>query len=246
MLWRRTGEGLDVLLGHNGGPFFARKDEGHWTVLKGEVEPGEDLRAVARREFTEETGHEVPDGPMIELGRIRQRSGKVVMAWAIEGDLDPDTAVSNTFELEWPPGSGRTQAFPEIDRVAWFELPEARRMQAGAGAIPRSTRGITPHSLSRYAGATHTNVDRLSVFGAEKTVQRVVAEGRPCPRALPGGSRKRRSPVVLEVPVALTVEFARDPRCGRKLRVERFPVADTPSDELRPCGHFRDRVGRFR
>jgi predicted NUDIX family NTP pyrophosphohydrolase len=128
MLWRRTAEGLDVLLGHNGGPLFARKNEGHWTVLKGEVEAGEDLRAVARREFTEETGHEVPDGPMIELGQIRQRSGKVVMAWAIEGDLDPDTAVSNTFELEWPPGSGRIQAFPEIDRVAWFELPEARRM----------------------------------------------------------------------------------------------------------------------
>jgi predicted NUDIX family NTP pyrophosphohydrolase len=128
MLWRRRCEGLDVLLGHNGGPFFARKNEGHWTVLKGEVEAGEDVRAVARREFTEETGHEVPDGPMIELGQIRQRSGKVVMAWAIEGDLDPDTAVSNTFELEWPPGSGRIQAFPEIDRVAWFGLPEARRM----------------------------------------------------------------------------------------------------------------------
>jgi predicted NUDIX family NTP pyrophosphohydrolase len=128
MLWRRRRERLEVLLAHNGGPFFARKNVGHWTVLKGEGEPDEDPRAVARREFTEETGHEPPHGPMIELGQIRQKSGKVVTAWAVEGDLDPDTAVSNTFELEWPPGSARIQAFPEIDRVAWFELPEARRM----------------------------------------------------------------------------------------------------------------------
>jgi predicted NUDIX family NTP pyrophosphohydrolase len=128
VLWRRRDGRLEVLLGHNGGPFFARKNEGHWTVLKGEIEPGEDPRAVARREFTEETGHELPDGTMIELGQIRQKSGKVVTAWAVEGDLDPTAAVSNTFELEWPPGSGRMQSFPEIDRVAWFELPEARRM----------------------------------------------------------------------------------------------------------------------
>jgi predicted NUDIX family NTP pyrophosphohydrolase len=128
VLWRRRDGRLEVLLGHNGGPFFARKNEGHWTVLKGEIEPGEDPRAVARREFTEETGHELPDGTMIELGQIRQKSGKVVTAWAVEGDLDPTRAASNTFELEWPPRSGRMQAFPEIDRVAWFGLPEARRM----------------------------------------------------------------------------------------------------------------------
>lgn len=123
-----------MLLGHNGGPYFARKDVGHWTVLKGEVEPDEDLVAVARREFEEETGHVAPDGPMIELGRIRQSSGKVVFAWALEGDLDPATAVSNTYELEWPPRSGRIQTFPEIDRVAWFDLPEARRMIKAAQA----------------------------------------------------------------------------------------------------------------
>ena len=128
VLWRRRDEGFEVLLGHNGGPFFARKNEGHWTVLKGEVETDEDARTVARREFTEETGHELPDARMTELGQIRQRGGKVVMAWAVEGDLDPDTAVSNTFDLEWPPRSGRVQAFPEIDRVAWFGLDEARRM----------------------------------------------------------------------------------------------------------------------
>ena len=126
LLFRRRGTRLEVLLGHNGGPYFARKDDGHWTVLKGEVEPGEDLASVARREFAEETGHPLPDGPMIELGRIRQRSGKVVLAWAVEGDLDPDTVVSNTFELEWPPRSGRIQEFPEIDRVGWFGLSSAR------------------------------------------------------------------------------------------------------------------------
>lgn len=126
VLWRRRGGRLEVLLGHNGGPYFARKDEGHWTILKGEVEPDEDVAAVARREFAEETGHKLPDGPMRKLGEIRQKGGKVVLAWAVEGDLDPDTAVSNTFEMEWPPRSGRTQTFPEIDRVAWFDLPEAR------------------------------------------------------------------------------------------------------------------------
>src|SRR5262245_60842671 len=126
LLWRERVGGLEVLLGHPGGPYFAGKDEDHWTVLKGEVDPGEDLLAVARREFEEETGNAPPDGPAIELGEIRQKSGKRVVAWALEGDLDPETAASNTFEMEWPPHSGRSGEFPEIDRVAWFELEEAR------------------------------------------------------------------------------------------------------------------------
>ena len=127
LLYRSRPAGLEVLLAHPGGPLFARKDAGHWTIPKGEVEPGEELLAVARREFEEETGHPPPDGAIIELGSIVQKGGKVVHAWAIEGDLDPANAVSNTFELSWPPGTGLRQLFPEIDRVEWFDLDEARR-----------------------------------------------------------------------------------------------------------------------
>ena len=127
LLWRRSYGPLEVLLGHPGGPFFAGKDAGHWTVLKGEIEPGEEPSAVARREFAEETGHPAPEAPAIELGEIRQKGGKVVLAWALEGDLDPADAVSNTFEMAWPPKSGRLQAFPEIDRVEWFDLETARK-----------------------------------------------------------------------------------------------------------------------
>lgn len=127
LLWRRREGRLEVLLAHQGGPFWATKDLGHWTIPKGEVEPGEELTAVARREFAEETGHEAPDQPLLELGEITQKSGKLVLGWAVEGDLDPSTAVSNTYELEWPPRSGVVQSFPEIDRVEWFDLGEARR-----------------------------------------------------------------------------------------------------------------------
>ena len=127
LLFREREGGLEVLLGHPGGPFFAKKDEGFWTVLKGEADPGEDLQAVARREFAEETGSQPPDGTMLELGEIRQKGGKTVIAWALAGDLDPATARSNTFEMEWPPRSGRRRAFPEIDRVDWFDLEAARR-----------------------------------------------------------------------------------------------------------------------
>jgi predicted NUDIX family NTP pyrophosphohydrolase len=127
LLYRRPRGRLEVLLAHPGGPYFARKDEGHWTIPKGEVDPGEELIAVGRREFEEETGQPVPEGPSRELGSIVQKGGKIVHAWAVEGDLDPDAGASNTFEVEWPPGSGRRQSFPEIDRVAWFDAGEARR-----------------------------------------------------------------------------------------------------------------------
>lgn len=128
LLFRRSGDGrLEVLLAHPGGPFFASRDEGAWSIPKGEVEPGEDLAAVARREFEEETGQRPPGGPAVPLGTVRQKGGKLVHAWALEGDLDPATAVSNTFTMPWPPGSGTLAAFPEIDRVAWFSADEARR-----------------------------------------------------------------------------------------------------------------------
>ncbi len=126
LLFRVADGRLEVLLGHPGGPFFRYRDEGTWSILKGEVEPGEDLLAVARREFDEETGSPPPDRPPLALGSVVQKSGKVVWAWALEGDLDPGSAVSNTFEMQWPPGSGRMAEFLEIDRVAWFAPAHAR------------------------------------------------------------------------------------------------------------------------
>jgi predicted NUDIX family NTP pyrophosphohydrolase len=127
LLWRRRADRVEVLLAHMGGPFWIKKDLGHWTIPKGEVEPGEDLVGVALREFQEETGHAVGDVALVDLGQIRQKSGKTVFAWGANGDLDPSTAVSNTYDMEWPPRSGRIQSFPEIDRVEWFDLGEARR-----------------------------------------------------------------------------------------------------------------------
>lgn len=125
MFRRRTGA-VEVLLAHPGGPFWARRDEAAWTLPKGEIGPQEDALAAARREFEEETGfHSHP--PFIPLGEQRQKSGKRITAWAFEGDADPARLVSNTFDLEWPPRSGRMQSFPEVDRVQWFGCEEARR-----------------------------------------------------------------------------------------------------------------------
>jgi predicted NUDIX family NTP pyrophosphohydrolase len=136
LLFRRAavaGGEVELLLAHPGGPFFATRDEGHWSIPKGEPDGDEhDLLAVARREFAEEVGMAPPEAgprgePPIDLGTIVQKGGKVVTAWAVEGDVDPDLAESNTFAMEWPPRSGRTQVFPEIDRVAWFSPADARR-----------------------------------------------------------------------------------------------------------------------
>jgi predicted NUDIX family NTP pyrophosphohydrolase len=126
LLYRTTPAGLEVLLAHMGGPFWARRDVGAWTIPKGLPEPGEDLEATARREFTEELGLPVPPGELHPLGEVRQTGGKVVTAWALAADLDPDTVVPGTFEMEWPRGSGRMGTFPEVDRVAWFDLAAAR------------------------------------------------------------------------------------------------------------------------
>lgn len=125
-MFRHGPAGVEVLLAHPGGPFWARRDLGAWSLPKGELDPGELPLAAACREFTEETGYAV-SGPFLPLGEVRQQSGKAVEAWAVEGDADPEALRCNTFEMEWPPRSGRLQAFPEVDRVAWFALDEARR-----------------------------------------------------------------------------------------------------------------------
>jgi predicted NUDIX family NTP pyrophosphohydrolase len=127
LLYRRSGVDLEVLLAHPGGPMWKNRDDGAWSIPKGEVEEGEEARDVARREFEEETGHGPPEGDYVDLGEVKQKSGKLVVAWAAEGDLDPSTAESNTFPLQWPPGSGRWITIPEVDRVEWFGPDEARR-----------------------------------------------------------------------------------------------------------------------
>ena len=123
LLYRRAPGGLEVFLIHPGGPFWAKKDK--WSIPKGEYEPDEDPLAAARREFQEETGSPI-DGDFLHLGQIRQPSGKQVTAWAVEGDFDPSTLVSNTCQIEWPPRSGRQIEVPEADRGAWFSLESAR------------------------------------------------------------------------------------------------------------------------
>lgn len=126
LLYRRRPPGLEVLLAHPGGPFWVRRDLGAWSIPKGEIGPGEEPVAAARREFREEIGLDV-SGPVVSLGQIRQPGGKLVQIWAAEGDFDPARLESNTFDMEWPRGSGRMQTFPEVDRAGWFELAEARR-----------------------------------------------------------------------------------------------------------------------
>lgn len=127
LLYRVADDGaVEVLLGHMGGPLWARKDERAWTIPKGEHAPDEDPHDAAVREFTEELGSSPPDGPEVDLGEIRQRGGKTVRAWARRADFDVSTAVSNTFEMEWPPRSGRRAKFPELDRVEWVPFGRAR------------------------------------------------------------------------------------------------------------------------
>ncbi|KOV70513.1 DNA mismatch repair protein MutT [Streptomyces sp. AS58] len=128
LLFRRTEPGLEVLLGHMGGPFFARRDAGAWTVPKGEYEEDEPAWEAARREFREELGLAPPDGEAVPLGEVRQSGGKIVTVWAVEADLDPAEVVPGTFTMQWPPKSGRTQEFPELDRVEWFGLDAAREV----------------------------------------------------------------------------------------------------------------------
>ena len=126
LLYRVRDGVVEVLIAHPGGPFWARKDDGAWSIPKGEYTHGEDPWAAARREFEEEVGSAPPSGPRVDLAPVKQSGGKIVTAFAVPGDLDPADARSNTFELEWPRGSGQMRSFPEVDRVEWFPVAQAR------------------------------------------------------------------------------------------------------------------------
>src|SRR5437667_4427371 len=127
LAYRKGARGLQVLLVHPGGPFWRKKDHGAWSIPKGEIDAAEAPEQVARREFVEELGPSASIGPLRALGEVRQRGGKRVIAFAGEGHFDPSALISNTFDIEWPPRSGRRQSFPEVDRAQFFALPEARR-----------------------------------------------------------------------------------------------------------------------
>jgi predicted NUDIX family NTP pyrophosphohydrolase len=135
LLYRRAEGAPEVLLVHPGGPFWARRDAGAWSIPKGEHDEGEDSRVCALREFEEEIGTALPPGELLDLGTVRQKGGKVVRAWAAEGDLDAVAVRSNTFTMEWPPRSGRQAEFPEIDRAGWFEVDTAREKLIPAQAV---------------------------------------------------------------------------------------------------------------
>ncbi|MGW3497490.1 NUDIX domain-containing protein [Streptomyces sp. NPDC001020] len=135
LLFRHTAHGLEVLLGHMGGPFFARREAGAWTIPKGEYDPAESAWDAARREFREELGLPPPEGKAVPLGEVRQTGGKIVTAWAVEADLDPASVEPGTFTMEWPPRSGRVQEFPELDRMEWIGLDRARDVIVKAQAV---------------------------------------------------------------------------------------------------------------
>ncbi len=141
-MYRIQDGAVQVLLAHPGGPFFAKKDDGAWSIPKGEPEPDEDLLRTALREFEEETGLQ-PSGPFRPLNPIQQKGGKIVHAWAFAGDCDPSTLESNTFSMQWPPHSGRIEDFPEIDRAEFFDLDAARRkIKAGQEAFLDELQGL--------------------------------------------------------------------------------------------------------
>lgn len=135
ILLYRTRDALEVLLAHPGGPFWARKDEGAWFIVKGEVNPDEDLLTAARREFREELGVDAPSGEPLSLGAVKNKSGKVIYAWALEGDVDVTRVVSNTCEIEWPPRSGKRVSIPEIDRAEFFSIEQATRKMSASERV---------------------------------------------------------------------------------------------------------------
>ena len=149
LLFRDNAGELEVLLVHPGGPFWANKDDGAWSIPKGEYGESEDALAAAKREFTEELGAAPPEAEYHALGEVRQAGGKVVTAWAVMGDFDPDTLKSSSFEMEWPPKSGRRVAFPEVDRARWFS-PDEAEVKVLQGQRPFLAR-LKAHALARAA-----------------------------------------------------------------------------------------------
>lgn len=147
LLYRGAGSELELLLVHPGGPFWANKDEGAWSIPKGEYAADEDPLVAAKREFAEELGSAPPEGPYLDLGNVAQPGHKTIVAFAAEGDFDPASLKSNVFELEWPPKSGRTQSFPEVDRAGWF-APEAARHKILGRQMP-----FIDRLCARLAGA---------------------------------------------------------------------------------------------
>ena len=147
LLYRRGADGYDVLIGHPGGPFWARKDEAAWSIPKGEYTDDEDPWDAAQREFSEEIGLPVPEGPRVALPPVKQSGGKIVTAFAVAADLDVTDSVSNTFELEWPKGSGTIKEFPELDRVAWFSVADAYVK------LLKGQRPLLDHLLAHLDGA---------------------------------------------------------------------------------------------
>jgi predicted NUDIX family NTP pyrophosphohydrolase len=147
LLYRPRGDGIEILLVHPGGPFWANKDLGAWSIPKGEYEHGDDPLETALREFHEETGESLQTADLLDLGTVRQRGGKVLTAWAAAGDLDASAVTSNTFTMQWPPRSGKTREFPEVDRAEWFDPTTAREKLVGAQAelIDRLLSALAPH-----------------------------------------------------------------------------------------------------
>ncbi|MCA9608034.1 MAG: NUDIX domain-containing protein [Myxococcales bacterium] len=141
LLVRARGSALEFFLVHPGGPYFAEKDDGSWGIPKGLLDPGEEPLETARRELAEETGFGVPPGPYVAIGEVRLKSGKRVVAWAVAADVDPEAMVSNTFEMEWPPRSGRKRRYPEVDRGGWFDREAAGRKMSPA-QVPFLDRAI--------------------------------------------------------------------------------------------------------
>ena len=175
--YRTADHRLEVMIGHMGGPYWARKDEGAWTIFKGEYADGEDPLAAARREFEEETGLPAPDGDPLALGEIRQSGGKLVIAWAIEADLDAGSIVSNTFTIEWPPRSGTLSAFPEIDRGAGAEEIGELDLRGLAGRSAERL-GIEVVGVDEDEAAGAGDDDDRFGRGAEADAERPPVAGR--------------------------------------------------------------------